>query len=222
MSDRLAWMVGGERFLRDHITDDLAAPSLLPGWTRAHVVAHLVGNAHALVNLLDWARTGVETPMYASRQARDADIDRRASLPSADLRDEAARSSERLLAAAAALPASNWEAPVRTAQGRTVPVSEVRWMRAREAWIHTVDLDAGASFADLPPELTDALLSDVTVPVGAADGCPAVLVAPTDRDRTWSLGAGAPTTVRGRAADLLGWVLGRPSTVDGPELPRWL
>jgi maleylpyruvate isomerase len=33
--------------------DELAAPSLLPGWTRAHVVAHLALNGTALAGVLD-------------------------------------------------------------------------------------------------------------------------------------------------------------------------
>ena len=54
------------------LTDSQArAPSLLPGWTRGHVVTHLARNADALRNLLTWARTGIPTPMYPSRQARD-------------------------------------------------------------------------------------------------------------------------------------------------------
>ncbi|HZC40516.1 MAG TPA: maleylpyruvate isomerase N-terminal domain-containing protein, partial [Streptosporangiaceae bacterium] len=51
------------------------APSLLPGWTRAHVLTHIARNADGLANLLRWARTGTQTPMYASAGARDADIE---------------------------------------------------------------------------------------------------------------------------------------------------
>ena len=54
---------------------DLAAPSGLPGWTRAHVAGHVARNADALGNLVTWARTGVETPAYASPEQRAADIE---------------------------------------------------------------------------------------------------------------------------------------------------
>src|SRR6266511_2471447 len=40
----------------------VAAPSLLPGWTRGHVLTHLARQADAITNLLTWARTGVDTP----------------------------------------------------------------------------------------------------------------------------------------------------------------
>ena len=55
----------------DRLPDrDFAGPSLLPGWTRAHVAAHLAHNAEGLGRLATWAATGVETPMYPSAAAR--------------------------------------------------------------------------------------------------------------------------------------------------------
>jgi maleylpyruvate isomerase len=39
--------------------DDLEAGSLLDGWTRKHLVAHVGYNAAALCRLMDWAATGV-------------------------------------------------------------------------------------------------------------------------------------------------------------------
>ena len=63
-------------------------PSLLPGWDRRHVVAHVARNADALVNLMTWARTGEETPMYPSVEARDAGIAEAAALDPPALRTE--------------------------------------------------------------------------------------------------------------------------------------
>ena len=56
--------------------DDVAVrrPSLLSGWTRGHVLTHLARNADALVNLLTWAKTGVEHQTYTSGSDRNADI----------------------------------------------------------------------------------------------------------------------------------------------------
>src|ERR1700742_939083 len=79
LAEELAWMEQGTAWLQsaiDSLSDDnFAEPSLLPVWTRAHLVTHLARNADALVNLLTWARTGVEHPMYASRADRDTDIE---------------------------------------------------------------------------------------------------------------------------------------------------
>ncbi|WP_433429733.1 maleylpyruvate isomerase N-terminal domain-containing protein [Nonomuraea sp. CA-141351] len=54
---------------------DIAAPSLLPGWTRGHVLAHVAQNADSHINLLTWAKTGARLPQYASYEARAAAIE---------------------------------------------------------------------------------------------------------------------------------------------------
>ena len=43
---------------------DLRAPSMLPGWTRAHVLAHLARGADAMRNLLVGVRSGQGRPAY--------------------------------------------------------------------------------------------------------------------------------------------------------------
>src|SRR5258708_444816 len=60
---------------------DVLRPSLLPGWTVGHVLSHLARNADALVNLCDWALTGVRKPAYVSAEARTADIEAGAARP---------------------------------------------------------------------------------------------------------------------------------------------
>src|SRR4051812_23685557 len=54
--------------------DDLAAPSLLPGWTRGHVVAHLALNGQALARVLDAVGRGQPVAMYESDEQRDSEI----------------------------------------------------------------------------------------------------------------------------------------------------
>ncbi len=229
----LSWMHDGTaRFEAavDALTDDeLSHPSVLPGWTRAHVVGHVGRNADALVNLLTWAATGVETPMYVSMEQRSADIEHTAARPPAELRADLLAADSRLGEAARALPAAAWSATVRSARGRDIPGAEAPWMRVKEVWIHAADLNAPARFDDLPAPLVDALLDDVAAALSARDGCPAVRLAPTDRNRHTSLGGGpAEVEVRGTAADLLGWLTGRSraglsTTADElPDLPRWL
>ena len=47
LADAIEAMWVGEELLARAVgkADPLTAPSLLPGWSRAHVVAHLAGNA---------------------------------------------------------------------------------------------------------------------------------------------------------------------------------
>jgi maleylpyruvate isomerase len=202
----------------DRLSDAaLREPSGLPGWTRAHVVGHLARNADALGRLADWARTGVQTPMYRDREQRAAEIEESAAQPAAVLRRDVAATAVRL-AEKLAVPGPY---PVRTATGRTVPATEIPWMRVREVWLHAVDLKAGFDVAELPADLVDALLDDVTPTLSARPGCPGLLLVPDDRDRTWRLGPGpSPVEERtGPAARLLAWVTGRDG---GGELPSWL
>jgi maleylpyruvate isomerase len=231
----LDWMRDGESFfLRslDSLDDGaISGPSLLAGWTRAHVVAHVARNADALQNLLAWARTGVETPMYANAEQRDRDIAEGAVQAPAVLRDDARETSSRLLAAADALPRSAWARDVRTARGRTVPASEVPWMRCREVWIHAADLASDTTFSDIPTSVTEALIDDVAGGFSSRDDCPSVDLVSTTSGRTWRIGPNCdPVEVSGRSADLLGWLLGRsqgtelsaPDDATLPTIPRWL
>ncbi len=253
MSDRddltvtLPWMRAGTAHLVaivEKLSDaELAQPSALPGWTRAHLVGHVARNAEALTRLAVWARTGVENPMYPSPQARAAEIEESAGFPPARLRAELAGTAADLDDALAALTPQQWQAGVRSALGRPTPATDVPFMRGREVWLHAVDLDAGASVDDLPDGFVDLLLDDVTATLSAKAGCPRVLLAPTDRGRTWALGAQAVTPssgasaatepapfggepVTGPAAAIVGWLTGRTpaSALPGtpPELPRWL
>ncbi len=216
---------GTEFLLRmvDALPDDaLAGPSPLPGWTRAHVIGHVARNAEALVRLATWARTGVETPMYADPQQRGADIESSSRHPVAVLRAELVDTAEALDSALAALDDHTWTAEIRSAQGRAIPAAELPWMRCREVWLHAVDLDAGATTDELPAEMIDGLLDDVTGWMSGRDDCPPATLAPTDRNHTWHLGGGGHD-VRASAAELVAWLTGRtPPQENLPLLPRWL
>jgi maleylpyruvate isomerase len=229
----LPLMGAGTEFLVrevDALPDDaLREPCALPGWTRAHLVAHLARNAEALTRLATWARTGVETPMYPNPEARAADIEATAGAPAATLRAELVSTAEDLDGALAALDATTWQATVRSAQGRAMPAADVPWMRIREVWLHAVDLDSGASLADVPAEVVDTLLDDATGMLSTREGCPSAVLAPTDRDRTWQLGEPGGVVLAGPAAVVMGWLIGRSDgaalTASGgprPVPPRWL
>ncbi|WP_433430911.1 maleylpyruvate isomerase family mycothiol-dependent enzyme [Nonomuraea sp. CA-141351] len=237
----LRWMDSGTAYFEARLRrSDLGRASRLPGWTGRHVAAHVAANARALGRLVHWARTGEERPMYASAAARDAEIeDLAARLDATELESLVKETAEELREALGGLSGAQWDARVRTAQGRLVPASEVVWMRAREVWVHGVDL--GGRFEDLPGELVDALLADVTAQWGRRGEGPAMVLRPTDRDAAWHVTAqpnghsgpveavGPPKAdglpeVRGTAAELAAWVTGRgPAPGPGaPAIGRWL
>ena len=143
---------------------DLRAPSLLPGWTRAHVLAHLARNADAMRNLLTGARSGQDRPAYASAQAREADIERGAAISAKDLIADLADSSMALRAIARELPDQAWQVRVRMLDSAPFPAAELLTRRLVEAELHHCDLAVGYSPADWPPafaamELTEPMRS---------------------------------------------------------------
>jgi maleylpyruvate isomerase len=214
------WMTEGTAFLLDTLThvDDSALdePSALPGWQRRHVCAHLARNAEALGRLLTWAATGIETPMYVSDEARDADIAASALAPADALRSDVMSASQALLDQAAALQPEAWSSIVATRRGQ-VPASIVPWLRTREVWIHAVDLDAGATFADIPDEVCESLITELVTGLNRRGGTALTLVA---GEHEWIVGAGT-TTVAASPAELAAWLTGR---VTRPEatLPPWI
>ena len=235
LEEALAWGADGAAHLRglmSRMADDaFGAPSGLPGWTRAHVLTHVARNADALGNLLTWARTGEPTPAYASPEQRDADIEAGAARPAAAIRADVISASDRLAEKVRTMPEQAWSAAVKNAQGRKILASDVPWFRAREMWIHSVDLDAGSSFDDFPRPMVRELLTDATAAFAARKEALALHLAPTDETRTWSVGDPAEAVeVRGPAASIAAWLLGRAKgrdlrTADGsklPQLPRWL
>ncbi|MGC5615510.1 maleylpyruvate isomerase family mycothiol-dependent enzyme [Georgenia sp. Z1491] len=225
----LGWARSGTAYflrkLRELTDDELDGPSLL-GWTRRELIAHVGYNARALTRLTEWARTGVETPMYAPGQ-RDAEIELGATLPPVALRHLIDHSAVHLNVEWRDLTDEQWDHEVVTAQGRTVPVRETAWMRTREVWIHAVDLDNHGSYRDFPPELLDRLSGDVLAVWDRKGTTPDVVLDPTDRPGQTVVGAGG-RRVAGAQADLVRWVTGRGALrldAEGdqvPELPPWL
>jgi maleylpyruvate isomerase len=223
----LAWWADGELAVAGRLDalsdDDLAAPSGLPDWSRAHVLAHLARNADALVNLLTWARTGIETPMYPSREAREAGIAETAALDAARLRTELVAATARFVDAVRGLPGEAWSARVRTLLGREVPATEVPWMRCIEVVVHAVDLDAGVGFADVDEGLQAAICEEVLASWARRGETPDIVLFAGDRE--WGSGAVA---VSGPLPAVTGWLTGRSRgeelTADGdlPALPRWM
>lgn len=152
-----------ELFLRvvDELPDaDFDEASRLPGWTRAHVVAHVHFNALALRRLLSWSHTGVPSQMYPSLDSRAADIEHGGRLEPAVLRRLVRDSSLELGADLESLTPIAWDRPVVTMHGKSIMAKRVPWIRAREVGIHAVDLDAGVEFADLPPEFNDQIIAE--------------------------------------------------------------
>jgi maleylpyruvate isomerase len=203
--------------LRD---DELEAPSLLPGWTRRHLVAHVGYNARALARLVEWARTGVEMPMYASTDARKAEIELGSTLPARALRNLFDHAEVHLNVEWRDLTDAGWDAEVSDLDGRSFPVRETAWMRSREVWVHAVDLDNGGSYLDFPPDLLDALIADVLRSWERRSAVPDLMLAATDRPQPIRVGRPAGPVISGTTADLARWLTaGVPGAWPAPAGP---
>ena len=202
-------------------------PSLLPSWSRKHLVAHVAANATAVGNLVHWSATGERTPMYSSPEQRSADIEAGATRSGSELTRWFTRTAERLEDTMDALTEEQWATEVVTAQGRTVPASETPWMRAREVLVHAVDLGTGIGFNDLPTDFLLALVDDVvgkrSAAVNTPSAGPALIVEPTGVDDRWTVaGTGDPVSVSGSLAALTSYLTGRSHLDSAPVLPPWL
>ena len=206
----------------------LRGASLLPGWTRGHVLAHVALNAHSLVNLFAWARTGVETPQYPSWAERDSAIDTHSRRTPPEHRAALAEAGAAFEAAARAVPLERWDREVAGIGGDPQPAETFLFGRLREVEIHHVDLDAGY----VPSEWDDSFVRRVLeqAPARLAPGVDAPFVAvATDLGMRLEVGGPPVTTeVAGAGHALLAWLLGRGdgSGLDVragtlPRVPPW-
>ena len=124
---------GTRRLVRsvDAMTDDQwRQPSLLPGWSRAHVVAHLTLNAEGLSGALEGVHERRPVAMYASSEARDNDIAALASASPSALRDRFMGSTTVIGEWVGELADNLAETTIeRTPGGREFPAGDVGVMR---------------------------------------------------------------------------------------------
>ena len=220
----------GQRLVRsvDGLTgDDWAAPSALPDWSRAHVVAHLALNGEALEAVLTGVVEGDPVPMYESQDARDTEIAELAGADPAQLRERLLASTVTFPEAVQRVPPDVWKGRFeRTRDGSTLPLLATPVMRLREIEIHHVDLAVGYSPDEWPDGFAEDLVDGMAKRQRGDSPGQGFLVRPLDTDRTWEVGAPGddPVVVTGPVRHVAWWLTGRPpsqqvSSSRG-ELPR--
>ena len=125
--------------------------SLLPNWSRGHVLTHLARNADSLVNLLQAAVRGEVGEQYASVEQRNGDIERGATRSAEDLVMDVRRSIYSLEAAWASANEKTWQGHGRNLRGAVIEMSSLVFLRWREVEIHHADLNLGLGYDDLTP-----------------------------------------------------------------------
>ena len=209
--------------LIDSLTDaEYAEPSRLPGWSRAHVVAHLIGNTHAQTRQVDYALRGEQIEVYTGgQQTRNGDIERRSALAPADLRAELREAHFAWAHAAAQVDEQVAAAPVAYRDGTVVDVLAGRWI---ESLVHAVDLGiATYTCRNWPADFSTVLLGYLLqrLPAGQQVRLEATDAA-YDETVGAGLGAGLGTGdavhLRGPIAALAGWLADRGPASDVESL----
>jgi maleylpyruvate isomerase len=201
--------------------DDLAQASLLPGWTRAHVVAHLALNGQAMAAVADALGRGEPAAMYQSDERRDADIEELASGGVDELREALLAATTAFADAVRRVREDHWDGSFsRLPGGPGWPAATLVPTRRREVEIHHVDLGASYTQRDWPPDFVADLLGVVAVD-RAAEG--PFRVRASDLDGEWQVGGSGGPTVTGPGGDLGWWLTGRGASEalvsDSGDLP---
>jgi len=202
--------------------DEMAAPSLCGGWTRAHVIAHIASNGRALVKLIDWAVTGQEQAPYASTEARNEEIAELAALPRKELVEKVRETAAYFAEQAQRLTGELAVEEVHL-HGKQIPATSIVALRIAEVVVHHHDLDTAWTIEEADPDsLLNAL--EAAVRTMRAKGAPGMTLVTEERDE-WVIGDGA-LRVESDREGLLEWLArGEADNVEAdgplPALPSW-
>jgi len=184
--------------------EDVARPTLLPGWTVGHVLNHLARNADSHVRRTVAALRGETVEQYpGGRTARAAEIEAGAGRRAAELVEDVRRSAEAVDEAWRDVPTAAWSVRSFDGSGLLRALFELPSRRWQEVWVHLVDLGVGVTHRHWPDDFVTEWL-------------------PRTRERMWDrLAPGARTSPPEAPADELAWLYGRLLRPDVPAPPSW-
>ena len=216
------------QFVENLSNDEVAADSLLPNWSRGHVLSHLANNARGLSNLIEWALTGIQKDMYVSVEQRGMDIENDAKRPGNEIIADFLEQSkvfeanlDRLMTG----PILSEE--IVLGNGSHVHPHEMTTLRERELLVHLVDLDLGYKANDWTLDWSIKTLKSVSAGKRKESVKFRLLIA---GDHTWTMDQNGMTDIFGTPQGLAAWLMGREPddklvTSDGSPLgkpPLWL
>lgn len=180
----------------DSITDtECREPSMLPNWSRGHVLTHLARNADSHAHLLVGAGAGEIADQYPGGvQARSQAIEDGSGRPAAELVGDVRASIYSLEVQWARATPTTWAGQGRTARGAIIAMSDLVFLRWREVEVHHADLGrefGWQQWSDLYVRLeleTQTMLWQSRQPMGLTD-LPAVALQLQPKHRlAWLLG----------------------------------
>lgn len=196
------------RKLNELSDEDLDGASLIPGWSRRHLIAHVGLHARAMALVTEGVRSGEDLKLHASDEERDQDVVFTATLPSRALRHLFRHSEVHLNVEWRDLTNEQWCGLTVHEQNPAFAIRRTPLQRARMVWLHAIDLNNGGRFSDLPPSLADDLLSEQ---IGELSNRPDLNFSIDPTDGLWKMvvGSNGGEVIMLPAAELLAWTLGR-------------
>ena len=198
------------------------SPSLLPGWTRAHVATHLARNADGLRRSVDAFLSGRSARMYTSEMERQEEMERGSQRTGLDLQIDLDTSASQLNAVMNRLAASSEEDLAREVELRAgfhVPAWLIATARLNEVVLHHVDLGIGFTIDQVDDDIARWLLEWMVFRLDDRMDVPRLELQSTSGVRARIGGFGEPTVVNGADRFLLGWLTGRcdSSKLEGAD-----
>lgn len=127
--------------LKDLTDAECRASSMLPNWSRGHVLSHLARNAESHTHLLLAASKGEIAEQYPGGiPARIQAIEDGSSKSAAALTDDVRSSIYALEAQWASATPTTWAGEGRNARGAVIAMSDLAFLRWREVEVHHADL----------------------------------------------------------------------------------
>ncbi len=213
-SEATARLLGATIELPDEVWQ---APSALPGWTRAHIAAHLARNADGLAQVVDGLVTGRPVHLYSSDLARITDIERGSERTALDLQVDLDTTAGKLEQAFDFLSGMDPNRMVELSRGLILPIWALPLARLHEVVSHQIDLQIGFSADDIDPAAAPLLLAWACWQIGDRPDYPALEIRAQSGYRI-CIGNVAekvsPKIVVGPDAQLYAWLIGRQSSTD--------
>lgn len=185
---------------------ELDEPSLLPGVSRRYVIAQIGYHARLLSGILAWTRSTRDGRLPVKAEVDAEDVRGHVTQPALALRNLFVHSAVHLNVEWRDLSDAQWDVSVQDREGQHVAVRETPWRRAVAIWLHAMDLGAGGLFSDIPPDMAESLIRNLSMRNSQISGCTFSF---TDRERRVTIRDAAGITVRGRSADIVRWLYGR-------------
>ncbi len=175
--------------------------SLLPGWTRGHVLAHLARHADATARMAVGARERRQVEQYVGGgEGRASEIEEGAGASADRLVGDLESSGDRCLAALRDVDPEGWTYEL-TWSGTSYAATRMLVSRWREVEIHRVDLELGHGSEAWSDDFIETYL-------------------PTELDRLPERAPGTEVPAGLTDHQTLAWLLGRGSDAL-PALPAW-